>query len=93
MLTDSFVGRKQELAHLEAWYRDKKSTLLPIYGRRRVGKTALIAEFLRDKPQVLYFSVFSSRGTNSLQRSNEPRRRRSTTRCSPACRERTGATC
>jgi AAA+ ATPase superfamily predicted ATPase len=49
-----FVGRRAELALLEAAYRGKASALIPIYGRRRVGKSELILRFLAGKPS-LYF--------------------------------------
>ena len=48
-----FIGRKRELHVLEAEYA-KPSSFVVIYGRRRVGKTTLIKEFIKDK-QALYF--------------------------------------
>ena len=50
-----FVGREKELRQLERAYRSKESAFLPVYGRRRVGKTELLLEFTRDKPAVLFF--------------------------------------
>lgn len=49
-----FVGRQPELKLLEDHYRSGKSVLLPIYGRRRVGKSRLIDEFVAGKP-CIYF--------------------------------------
>jgi hypothetical protein len=49
-----FIGRSQELRFLEEHYASKSAVLLPIYGRRRVGKSRLIDEFIRDKP-CIYF--------------------------------------
>ena len=37
-----FIGRARELAALEEQYRDPESNFIPIYGRRRVGKSELI---------------------------------------------------
>ena len=37
-----FVGRRAELAALEKHYRARRSTMVPVYGRRRVGKTELL---------------------------------------------------
>ena len=51
-----FVGRKQELESLERAYAKNGFQMAVIYGRRRVGKTSLIDEFVRDKP-VLYFTA------------------------------------
>ncbi len=44
-----FVGRTQELERLEEAYQSKESRLAVIYGRRRVGKSRLIAEFSKSK--------------------------------------------
>jgi uncharacterized protein len=49
-----FVGRDQELHVLETAYRSKNSGFIPIYGRRRVGKSELILHFLGTK-KALYF--------------------------------------
>ena len=44
-----FIGRKRELAVLERAYHSPQSALIPIYGRRRAGKSELILRFLKDK--------------------------------------------
>ena len=49
-----FWDRKQELQTLEREYERVGGSLVVIYGRRRVGKTTLIKEFIRDKP-AMYF--------------------------------------
>ena len=49
-----FIGRKKELSLLEGAYRAKKSAFIPIYGRRRVGKSELILKFLGSKPGIYY---------------------------------------
>ena len=49
-----FIGRKKELAVLEQAYHSPQSDFIPIYGRRRVGKSELILRFLKDK-LGLYF--------------------------------------
>ncbi len=49
-----FVGRRKELETLESAFASKKSALIPIYGRRRVGKSELILRFLRGR-QGVYF--------------------------------------
>lgn len=48
-----FIGRKDELAALEREYK-RESGFVVIYGRRRVGKTTLIKQFIKDK-NALYF--------------------------------------
>ncbi len=50
----AFVDRIDELAVLNEEYARKEASLVIVYGRRRVGKTALLAEFIRDK-KALYF--------------------------------------
>lgn len=52
-----FIGREKELAMLEAEYRKDDYGCIILYGRRRVGKTALINEFCKDKPAVVYSAV------------------------------------
>jgi AAA+ ATPase superfamily predicted ATPase len=49
-----FWDREQELHTLEREYSRAGGSLVIIYGRRRVGKTTLIKEFIRDKP-AMYF--------------------------------------
>src|SRR5207302_870544 len=44
-----FIGRKNELALLERAFAARASALIPIYGRRRVGKSELILRFLSGK--------------------------------------------
>ena len=50
-----FVNRAKELDALEKQYHSNESSLVIVYGRRRVGKTALIAEFLKRHSDSLYF--------------------------------------
>ena len=44
-----FVDRERELEYLGKIYEKRGFSLVVIYGRRRVGKTALIKEFLKEK--------------------------------------------
>ena len=53
-IVDAFVDRIEELAALEEQFADHQAAMVVIYGRRRIGKTALITEFVRDK-RALYF--------------------------------------
>ncbi len=50
-----FIGRKQELDRLETEYA-KDSSMVVIYGRRRVGKTTLIKEFIKNKNAFYYLA-------------------------------------
>ncbi len=42
------IGRKQEIAELTRRYESGRAEFIAVYGRRRVGKTFLINEVLRD---------------------------------------------
>jgi len=50
----SFLGRTRELKALQEAWASARSGFLPIYGRRRVGKSELIVHFMSGKPG-LYF--------------------------------------
>ena len=52
-----FIGRENELATLERLYAKDGFQFPVVYGRRRVGKTALISEFTREKPTVFFTAV------------------------------------
>lgn len=47
-----FVGREKELAELNRLYETDTFEMPVIYGRRRVGKTRLISEFIRGKRAI-----------------------------------------
>lgn len=49
-----FIGRQKELSLLENAYTASQSAFIPIYGRRRVGKSELILKFLNSKPGIYY---------------------------------------
>lgn len=50
-----FVDRILEMKTLQEEYDSPNSNFIVIYGRRRVGKTELISEFLRKHENGLYF--------------------------------------
>ena len=43
------IGRKKEIAELQRCYSSGRAEFVAVYGRRRVGKTFLINEVLRDE--------------------------------------------
>lgn len=47
-----FIGREHELNQLNRLYQSDQFEMPVIYGRRRVGKTRLISEFIRNKPAI-----------------------------------------
>jgi AAA+ ATPase superfamily predicted ATPase len=52
-----FVGREKELASLNERYASHKYECAIIYGRRRVGKTELIKEFVKGKKHIFFSAV------------------------------------
>ncbi|MBL7112182.1 MAG: ATP-binding protein [Bacteroidales bacterium] len=61
-----FINRQRELEYLGQEYDREGSTFVVIYGRRRLGKTALIKEFICDKSNVVYFLADKSSETVSI---------------------------
>ncbi len=55
-----FFNRVEELNRLNSRYKEKGAQLLIIYGRRRVGKTELIKEFVRDKSHIYFLADLSN---------------------------------
>ncbi len=49
-----FVGRKEELKFLNEKFHGSRKEFGVIYGRRRIGKTTLIREFLSDKSNLFF---------------------------------------
>ena len=47
-----FIGRERELGALDRLYQSDKFEFAVIYGRRRVGKTAIINEFVKNKKAI-----------------------------------------
>lgn len=63
---EKFYCREEELRKLNARYDDGNFECLVIYGRRRVGKTALINEFCKGKPTI-FFSALNTTGQENLE--------------------------
>lgn len=59
-----FIGREKELKKLNDLYNTEKFQFPVIYGRRRVGKTALINEFIKDKDAIFFTGIESSAQQN-----------------------------
>lgn len=60
-----FYCRENELRKLGRRYERDTFECIIIYGRRRVGKTALINRFVEDKP-VIYFSALNAASWENL---------------------------
>lgn len=61
-----FIGRKTELAKLNSEY-EHDGAFVVVYGRRRVGKTTLIKEFIKDKT-AFYFLATEELESQSMKR-------------------------
>ncbi|MGN0485496.1 MAG: ATP-binding protein [Lachnospiraceae bacterium] len=61
-----FYCRKEELRKLNKRYEGNQFECIVVYGRRRVGKTALINEFCKDKPTI-FFSALNTTGKENLE--------------------------
>lgn len=49
-----FIGRDKELQSLQELYEKDGFGMSVIYGRRRIGKSTLIVEFVKDKKAIFY---------------------------------------
>ena len=61
-----FVDREREMATLQSEYERDGSALVVLYGRRRVGKTTLISEFIKDKNALFFLASEESEAQNRL---------------------------
>lgn len=59
-----FIGREREVAALDRLYESNKFEFAVIYGRRRVGKTALINHFIDNKEAIYFMGVESNEKQN-----------------------------
>ncbi len=55
-----FVNREKELKILEEEYNKSNFKFCVIYGRRRVGKTTLIKEFLKSKKHIYFLATLEN---------------------------------
>lgn len=62
---ETFVDREQELNRLEALYETDEASLAVVYGRRRMGKTTLVLESIRDRDDAVYYQA--TRGSAAQQ--------------------------
>ena len=59
-----FIGRERELKSLERLYASGKFEFAVVYGRRRVGKTALLTQFIQGKKAIYFMGVESNAKQN-----------------------------
>jgi len=61
-----FAGRDNELKKLNSLFESKKFECVVLHGRRRVGKTTLLREFVKDK-KAIYLSSQETCGSQNLE--------------------------
>lgn len=63
----NLIGRNDEKEILRAFYESQRPEFLAIYGRRRIGKTALIKRYF-EEDHALFFNVTGiQKGTKEMQ--------------------------
>lgn len=48
------IGRNAEINQLNTYYERERSQILVVYGQKYIGKTALLKEFMSDKPGFFF---------------------------------------
>ena len=66
-----FIGREAELKKLNEMYHSNNYECAIIYGRRRVGKTTLIKEFIKDKKAVYFLAREADGAVNLIRFSDD----------------------
>ncbi len=64
MNMSKFIDREQEMETLVEEYNREGSSLVIMYGRRRVGKTTLISEFIKGKNALFFLASQESEAQN-----------------------------
>lgn len=59
-----FINREKEKDFLESEYLKDTPSFVVIYGRRRIGKTSLIKEFIKDKSALFFLATEESEAEN-----------------------------
>ncbi len=62
-----FINRKEELAFLDKRYEGKEFEFIVVYGRRRIGKTEMIKEFVKNKPHIYILCNKAGTSANTLK--------------------------
>ena len=59
-----FIGRERELESLNRLYLSDRFEFVVVYGRRRVGKTALLSHFIKTRKSIYFMGVESNEKQN-----------------------------
>ncbi len=63
----TLCGRAKYLEQLNKSYVDQAASLTVLYGRRRIGKTFLLKEFIKDKPHLFFEGIEGGKTPQQLQ--------------------------
>ena len=66
-MSEKIIGRRREQALLRDLVESSKSEFIAIYGRRRVGKTYLVKNFMSSTPCVFFHVTGLQKGTSKEQ--------------------------
>lgn len=61
------LGRTTELGYLNNYYDREGSQILIVYGQKHIGKTALVKEFMKDRPGYYYLARACSEREQAYQ--------------------------
>lgn len=62
-----FVDREVDLEALHRKFRNKGFEFIPIYGRRRVGKTELILQFIKNRKSIYFLATSGTKKENIVK--------------------------
>lgn len=68
---EQFIDREQEIETLQSEYERNGASLVILYGRRRVGKTTLISEFIAGKKALFFLASEESEAQNRTEFKNK----------------------
>lgn len=71
MFQHNFIGRQEELSKLELLLRKRTSSLVVLKGRRRIGKSRLIAEFGKNRSFYIFTGLAPERGITAQTQRQE----------------------
>ncbi|SNR62596.1 ATP-binding protein [Halorubrum vacuolatum] len=65
---EQFVNRLDELDRLQTFYESDVAELAVIYGRRQIGKTALVRQSISNRDDAVYYQAVQGTPTTQLRR-------------------------
>ena len=66
-MADTIIGRKREIALLDAVCQSGRAELVAVYGRRRVGKTFLVKEYFHNHFDFYATGIFEGKRKDQLE--------------------------